>query len=106
MHNKKTVAVAVALLLAGCAGCGSNREIAGEQGKDNQMETLYLKGLEYRAPFYLTVLVLHDIGSAAAKQELKEVAQRVRANTASKWTGEDRASRAKAKAAEILMSYR
>lgn len=60
----------------------------------------------YRAPFYLTVLALHDIGSKAAKRELKEVAQRVTANTATKWKGEDRASHAKAKAAEILMSYR
>lgn len=60
----------------------------------------------YRAPFYLTVLVLHDIGSKAAKEELKCVARRVKANMASKWTGNDRASRAKAKAAEILMTYR
>ena len=60
----------------------------------------------YRAPFYVTVLALHDIGSKAAKEELRRVARRVKPNLADKWTGEDRASRAKAKAAEILLAYR
>ncbi|MHC4200880.1 MAG: hypothetical protein ACYSU0_12885 [Planctomycetota bacterium] len=60
----------------------------------------------YRAPFYVTVLALHDIGSRSAKEELKRVARRVKPNIADKWTGEGRASRAKAKAAEILLTYR
>lgn len=59
----------------------------------------------YRALFYLTVLALHDIGSEAAHEELNCVAQRVKPNIATKWIGNDRASQAKAKAAEMLMTY-
>ncbi len=60
----------------------------------------------YRAPFYLTVLALHDIASKAAREELQCVAARVSPRLPAKWSGDDRASRAKAKAAEILLSYR
>ena len=60
----------------------------------------------YRAPFYLTVLSLYDIGTDAAKAELKTVANRVKPNTFTKWKGSDRASRAKAVAADILAEYR
>ena len=60
----------------------------------------------YGAPFYVTVLALHDIGSKAARRELSRVASRVKPNITSKWTGEDRASRAKARAAGILMTHR
>jgi hypothetical protein len=60
----------------------------------------------YRMPFYLTVLALHDIGSKAAKKELTAVARNYRGDPRKKWTGDDRSSRAKAKAADILMSYR
>jgi hypothetical protein len=60
----------------------------------------------YRAPFYTLVLALHDIGTDMAEEELSCVAQRVQPATFTKWTQNDRFSRAKAKAAEILKSYR
>ncbi|MHC4502451.1 MAG: hypothetical protein ACYTFI_04020, partial [Planctomycetota bacterium] len=61
---------------------------------------------ESESPFHLTVPALHDIGSKAAKEELKCAAQRMKSNIADKRTAEDRASRAKAKAAEVLMTCR
>jgi len=60
----------------------------------------------YRAPFYYTVLALHDIGSKATREELRCVADRVRPSIATKWKAENRASRAKARAAEILLTYK
>ena len=60
----------------------------------------------YRAPFYYTILALHEIGTKAAKAELQLLAERAGQRLANKHRGDDRASRARAKIVEMLDSYR
>ncbi len=59
----------------------------------------------YRAPFYYTVLALHEIGTKAAKAELGIIAEKAGKRLAGKRRGDDRASRARAKIVEMLGSY-
>ena len=60
----------------------------------------------YRAPFYYTILALHEIGTEAAKAELRLIAERSGKRLANKRRGDDRASQARTKIVEFLESYR
>jgi len=60
----------------------------------------------YRAPFYYTILTLHEIGTDAAKAELQLIADRAGRRLASRQRGDDRASRARAQIVDMLSSYR
>ena len=60
----------------------------------------------YRAPFYYTILTLHEIGTDATKAELQVVADRAGKRLANRRRGDDRASRARAAIVEMLNTYR
>lgn len=60
----------------------------------------------YRAPFYYTLLALHEIGTKSTKEELRVVAGRAGERLAKQRRGDDRASRAREKIVEMLEPYR